>query len=175
MHNISMPVATAKWLIKNTGLTFTQIADFCNLHILEVQGLADDEVQTNIKPLSPIQRGLLTQEEIERCTNNSDATLELAEFNDVRRIIKPNKKYMSLAKRKDRQNGICWVLVNYPKIDPAKVIKLFKTTKAAINNVKNKIQTDVEIFPQNPVELNLCSEEDLREATLGQTASDETI
>lgn len=157
-----MPIATAKWLVKNTGLTFKQIANFCNLHILEVQGIADNEIQRHVKELNPVNRGLLTEEEIEKCNNNPNLDLKPNQFYDMRKIIKPPKKYVSLAVRRDKQNGICWVLVNYPNVDLIKLIKLFKTTKTAIKNIKDKFHNDIEIAPRNPIELNLCSEEQLK-------------
>lgn len=160
MTNISMPIATAKWLIKNTGLTFKQIADFCGIHILEVQGIADGEIHKQIKELNPIERNLVAQEEIDACTTDSTLTLQQSKLYIAKTNIKAAKKYLPLARRKDKQNAIVWVLINYPKIDIKKLAKLLSTNKTAIENIKNRIQT-ADFSPKSPAELNFCSDEDL--------------
>ncbi|MFO1130063.1 MAG: cell cycle transcriptional regulator TrcR [Rickettsiales bacterium] len=158
MNQILMPVATAKWLIQNTSLTFEQIANFCNIHELEVQAIADDEAGQNIKPLSPIG-SQLTQEEIDRCTKDSSLTLNKLSLYEGK--SKKGKKYVSALVRKEKAEGICWILRNYPDASEKKIIELFKTTKTAIQTMKNKIAISPDETFRSPVILGLCTKDEL--------------
>ena len=155
-----MPKGTALWLIRNTGLSFTQIADFCGLHVLEVQTLADDEA-ISISPFDPVSSGQLTAEEIERCEKNLTASLSIEKAPPLIKK-KGSKKYVPVARRSDRTNAISWIVKHYPKIPDQKIVKLLSTTLTMVQSIRNKTywnQTSLE--PQNPVSLYLCKEEEL--------------
>ena len=161
-----MPKATAVWLVENTILTFDQIADFCGLHPLEVQAIADDDVATGMQGLDPITHGELTQEEIDRCIKDPSAKLEMA----APRVNLPQKKkkrarYTPLSKRQDRPDAIAWLLKNYPELSDAQISKLIGTTKPTINAIREKTHwNSPNIKPQNPVSLGLCVSPDLEKA-----------
>lgn len=157
-----MPIATAVWLVDNTGLTFEQIAKFCSLHILEVKGIADGEVATSIAPSDPIINKQLTEENIKYCEANPDADLILGD-----EIIKLNQtrlsgvKFTPRALRNAKVSAILWVVKNYPDIPDSKIIKLLRSTKATINSIRNKTHRSyTNLSPQDPVLLGLCSQQD---------------
>jgi hypothetical protein len=161
-----MPKATAVWLVENTALTFEQIADFCGLHPLEVQAIADGEVATGMQGMDPVASGELTQEEIDRCVANPNAKLKPAKTT----IPKPKARakgarYTPVAKRQDRPDAIAWLLKNYPELSDAQISKLIGTTKPTINSVRERTHWNAQhIKPQNPVSLGLCSAADLEKA-----------
>ncbi len=157
-----MPKATAVWLIENTALTFEQIGDFCGIHELEVTALANGEIGTGIVGIDPIATGQLTLDEIKRCEKDENASLEL-----IIKFVEKKKpsKYTPVSKRQDRPNAIAWILKNHPEIEENIIKKLIGTTKATIDAIKNKTHKNTEeIKPHNPVNLGLCSEEDLQKA-----------
>lgn len=158
-----MPKATAVWLLDNTALTFKQIADFCGLHILEVETLANQEVAT-ILGLDPIMNGQLTQEEIDRCTDDSSAKLVLQK--DLSKDQKKNTgKYTPIARRQDKPNAISWLLKHYPNLRESHIVKLVGTTKPTIESIKQKTHWNIQnIKPHSPVLLGICTQADLDRA-----------
>lgn len=163
-----MPKATAVWLVENTALTFEQIADFCNLHPLEVQAIADGEVGSGIQGLDPVISGELTQEEIDRCVGNPDTRLVAAKSRVPEARAKPKgARYTPVSKRQDRPDAIAWLLKNYPELSDAQISRLIGTTKPTINSVRSKNHWNApNIKPQNPVSLGLCSTHDLEMAVI---------
>lgn len=158
-----MPKATAVWLVENTALTFEQIADFCNLHPLEVQAIADGEVGAGIQGLDPIISGELTLEEIDRCSGDPDARLAAARSRVPQaRVKQKGARYTPVSKRQDRPDAIAWILKNYPELGDAQISRLIGTTKPTISAVRNKTHWNASnIKPQNPVSLGLCTTRDL--------------
>ena len=163
-----MPKATAVWLVENTALTFEQIAEFCNLHPLEIQAIADGEVGIGIQGLDPIVNGELTQEEIDRCVSNPNGRLVQAKTRNPQPRAKPKgARYTPVSKRQDRPDAIAWLLKNYPELGDAQISRLIGTTKPTINSVRDKSHWNAQnIKPQNPVGLGLCSAQDLEKAVI---------
>ena len=161
-----MPKATAVWLIENTALTFGQIAGFCDLHILEVQSMADGELNIGMVGRNPITHGQLSQEEIDRCTADSGAELQL--FEPDMPLPKPRTKgprYTPVARRQDRPDAIAWLVRNQPDFSDSQISKLIGTTKPTINAIRERSHWNMpNIKPQNPVNLGLCSSDDLEKA-----------
>ncbi|MCE3255312.1 MAG: hypothetical protein K0R25_806 [Rickettsiaceae bacterium] len=157
-----MRKATAVWLVENTSLTFSQIADFCGLHELEVQGIADGDVASGIIGQSPITSGQLTREEISRCEKDSKATLSLKQ--SAAEIIKAssgkkNGKYTPIARRSDKPDGIFYLLKYYPEITNAKIKKLIGTTDKMIDSIRDKTHWNMKnLKPRDVVLLGLCSQ-----------------
>ena len=163
MTEVLMPKATAVWLVDNTMLTFDQIATFCNLHALEVQGIADGEVATGIKAVEPIATGQLTQDEIDRCANDAAQRLRRsdARLRETQRRSK-GPRYTPLSRRQDRPNAIAWLVRYHPELTDAQVSKLVGTTKQAIAAVRDRTHWNISnITPQDPVTLGLSSQVDL--------------
>ena len=158
-----MPKATAVWLIDNTVLTFEQIAEFCGLHALEVQALADGEVAPGMQGLDPITRGELTMDEIQRCQEDQAAKLKMNKaITKERKANTKGARYTPVSKRGDRPNAIAWLLKNYSELSDAQVSKLIGTTKPTINAIRDRSHWNTpNIKPQNPVGLGLCSGSDL--------------
>ena len=161
-----MPKATAVWLVENTALSFEQIADFCGLHSLEVQAIADDEVAIGMQGLDPISAGELTMEEIERCQSDPGSRLNPA----ADRTPVPKKKgarYTPVSKRQDRPDAIAWLIKNYPEMSDAQISKLIGTTKPTINSIRDRSHwNSPNIKAQNPVSLGLCAANDLEKAVV---------
>ena len=158
-----MPKATAVWLIENTSLTFKQIADFCGIHELEVQGIADGDVASNIIGRDPIISGQLTKENIEECEKDPTKKLELNEhISDEIEIKKTRKQttYVPLVKRSDKPDGIAYLLKYFPDITDQQIRKLVNTTTPMITSIRNKTRWNIkEIEPRDPVTLGLCSQQ----------------
>jgi hypothetical protein len=161
-----MPKATAVWLVENTALSFEQIADFCGLHALEVNAIADDEVVFGMQGMNPVSAGDLTLEEIERCQVDSLARLNPA----PRRAPVAKKKrarYTPVSKRQDRPDAIAWLLKNYPEISDAQISKLIGTTKPTITSIRDRSHWNTtNIKAQNPISLGLCSADDLEKIVI---------
>ncbi len=157
-----MPKATAVWLIEKTALTFTQVAEFCGMHPLEVQAIADGEVAQGIVGYDPVANHQVTAEDIARAEKNPDARLTvLSEKNPVTRRSK-GARYTPVAKRNDRPDAIAFVLRNYPQLSEVQVIKLLGTTKETIAKVRDRQHwNSANIKPRDPVILGLCSQTDL--------------
>ena len=162
-----MPKATAVWLIDNTALTFEQIADFCSLHILEVKGIADGDVDHGIRGADPIAAGQLTRLEIEDCQKDSKSKLKAIQKRDdlpevARRV---GKKYTPLSKRSDRPDSIFWLVRNHPELLDSQVGKLVGTTKSTIQSIRDRTHwNSSNLTPVDPVSVGLCSQIDLDKA-----------
>jgi len=159
-----MPKATAVWLVENTALTFKQIADFCGLHILEVQAIADEEVAVGMQGLDPIANGQLTKEEIARCEEDPSAKLQLVK-SDIPQPSARGKgpRYTPVAKRQDKPDAIAWLLRHYPELTDAQIGRLVGTTKPTINAVRDRSHwNSPNLKPRSPVELGICKHDDLR-------------
>ena len=161
-----MPKATAVWLVENSGLTFDQIAEFCGMHPLEVQGIADGEVAIGIVGIDPIAASQLTREEIARCEADPKARLVLLR-KDLPEIVQRPKgaRYTPVAKRQDKPSAIAWLLRHHPEINDAQVGRLLGTTKSTIQKVRDRSHWDMQnIKPTSPVMLGLCSQMALDDA-----------
>lgn len=161
-----MPKATAVWLVENTTLTFKQIADFCELHELEIQAIADGDVASNIIGISPVANNQLTLEEIARC--EADRKLSLVASPLERNVKAKNakaKKVLSPSQRSDKPSAVAWILKNCPEIMDSQICKLVGTTKPTIESIRNGSHKDmINIRAKNPVAVGLCSEKDLEAA-----------
>ncbi len=160
-----MPKATAVWLIDKTGLTFTQIAEFCGMHPLEVQAIADGEVGGGINGYDPVKNNQLTAEEIKRCEANPNAKLKLiASPNPVARRAK-GARYTPVAKRHDRPDAIAFILRQFPQLSETQIVRLLGTTKDTITKIRNREHwNSPNIKPRDPVILGLCTQTDLNAA-----------
>ena len=158
-----MPKATAVWLVENTALTFEQIANFCGMHMLEIQAIADGEVAIGMLGLDPIANGQLTQDELDRCGADPDAQLVQAiPTNPQPQAKSKGARYTPVSKRQDRPDAIAWLVKNYPELSDAQISKLIGTTKPTITAVRDKSHWNApNIKLQNPVNLGLCSGQDL--------------
>jgi hypothetical protein len=158
-----MPKATAVWLIDHTNLTFDQIAEFCGLHKLEVQAIADGEVAIGINGLDPIVNGQLTQEEIKRCEADPRARLKMVRT-DLPQPIARSKgpRYTPVSKRADKPDAIAYLIKNHPELLDAQVARLLGTTKDTIAKVRDRTHWNANnIKPHNPVLLGLTKQADL--------------
>ncbi|WP_343559268.1 DUF1013 domain-containing protein [Kiloniella sp. b19] len=159
-----MPKATAVWLVENTALTFDQIAEFCGLHPLEVQGIADGEVATGIRGMDPVANSQLTREEIERCEADSSKDLQLLRKDNLPAPSKRTKgpRYTPIAKRQDKPDGIAWLVRHHPELSDADITKLIGTTKKTIQAIRDRSHWNISnITPRDPVLLGLCRQSDL--------------
>ncbi|HEX7820993.1 MAG TPA: DUF1013 domain-containing protein [Sphingobium sp.] len=156
-----MPHATASWLVDNTALGFDQIAEFCGLHILEVQAIADDTAATKYTGRDPVRAHELTQDEIQRGEKNPDYRLKiLAGPEPVRRTKGP--RYTPVSKRQDKPDGIAWILRNHPEISDGAIGKLIGTTRTTIQALRERSHWNIaNIVPKDPVTLGLCSQREL--------------
>ncbi|MGH7069745.1 MAG: DUF1013 domain-containing protein [Acetobacteraceae bacterium] len=160
-----MPKATAVWLIEKTALTFVQIAEFCGMHPLEVQAIADGEVAQGIVGYDSIANAQLTAEEIRRCEADPNARLHLLAPTNPPPRRHSGAHYTPVAKRNDRPNAIAWLLRNHPHLTDAQIGKLLGTTKETIQKVRNRTHwNSANIKPGDPVFLGLCSQGDLNAA-----------
>ena len=161
-----MPKATAVWLVEHTSLTFDQIGEFCGLHVLEVQAIADGEVALQMQGLDPIANGQLTLEEIERVQKDPNARLEIAkEAHPVELVKHTGPRYTPIAKRQDKPDAISWLLKNHPELSDGQISKLVGTTKPTIQAVRERTHwNSPNIKPRHPVALGLCTMEMLEAA-----------
>ena len=174
-----MPKATAVWLVDNTALSFEQIAAFCSLHPLEVQGVADGDVANGIMGVNPIQNGQLTREEIEKAEGDPNYRLKISD--PKVRVAAPKRKgprYTPISRRNERPNAIKWLLRNHPEMKDAQLMRLVGTTKSTIDSVRDGTHwNNANITPMDPVTLGLCSQIDLdlevSRASKGTTSPDE--
>ncbi|WP_020594430.1 DUF1013 domain-containing protein [Kiloniella laminariae] len=159
-----MPKATAVWLVENTSLTFEQIAEFCHLHKLEVQGIADGEVAVGIRGMDPIANSQLTKAELERCEKDSTKSLRLFKQEDLPLPSKRTKgpRYTPIAKRQDKPDGIAWLVRHHPELTDNDISKLIGTTKKTIQALRDRSHWNMSnIRPRDPVLLGLCKQLDL--------------
>ena len=161
-----MPRATAVWLVENTTITFKQIADFCNLHELEVKGIADGDVAKGIKAYNPILAGQLTREEIESSSKDKNRPLNLAKkIINVQSKEKKRPKYTPISKRQNRPDTIYWLVKNYPNLSDGQISKIVGTTKNTISSIRGRTFWNFQnLAPKDPVALGLCSQSDLEKA-----------
>ena len=161
-----MPMATAVWLVENTTLTFKQIAEFCNLHEVEIQGIADGEVAKGIMAYNPIISGQLTREEIELSSNDENRPLQLNSTDiEISNTDKKVKKYIPLSKRQDKPDAALWLIKNHSKLKDSQIAKLVGITKNSVTSIRNKNYWNYNsLNPKDPVAMNLFSQKVLIEA-----------
>jgi uncharacterized protein len=171
--NVLMPKATAVWLIENTSLGFNQIAEFCGLHPLEVQGIANEDVAKGIRGVDPIAGGFLSREEIAKGEADETYTLQVVEQKriDLPQVKKRGARYTPIARRQDRPDAISWFLKNHPEVPDSKIVKLIGTTKATIDQVRNRTHwNSPQIKPVDPVTIGLCTQIEL-DAVVSEAAA----
>ena len=156
-----MPHATATWLVDNTALSFEQIAEFCGLHILEVQAMADDLAGSKYTGRDPVHSGELTQGEIELGQADASYSLKMHKAPvEVTRTKGP--RYTPVSKRQDKPDGIAWILRNHPEVSDAQIGKLIGTTRNTIAAIRDRSHWNIQnIQPKDPVTLGLCSQREL--------------
>jgi hypothetical protein len=156
-----MPHATAAWLVDNSSLSFSQIADFCGLHVLEVQAIADDTAATKLTGRDPIRSGELTHEEIEKGQKDQDYVLKMHKAPDpVTRTKGP--RYTPVSKRQDKPDGIAWIIRNHPEVSDGQISKLIGTTRTTIGAIRERTHWNMaNIQPKDPVTLGLTSQREL--------------
>ena len=161
-----MPMATAVWLVENTTLTFKQIADFCKLHEVEIQGIADGEVAKGIKAYNPIISGQLSREEIELSSNDENRPLQIKSSDiEISNNEKKIKKYIPLSKRQDKPDSALWLLKNHSVLKDSQIAKLVGITKNSVSSIRNKSYWNYNnLNAKDPVALNLFSQKELIEA-----------
>ncbi|NHN87621.1 DUF1013 domain-containing protein [Acetobacter conturbans] len=160
-----MPKATAVWLIEKTALTFSQVAEFCGMHPLEVQAIADGEVAQGIVGYDPVANHQVSAAEITRCEGDTNAKLKLLSSNNPVKRRAKGARYTPVARRNDRPDGIAFLLRNFPQIQDQQISKLLGTTKETIAKVRDRQHWNSQnIKPRDPVTLGLCSQMDLNAA-----------
>ncbi|MDC3373267.1 DUF1013 domain-containing protein [Candidatus Pelagibacter sp.] len=168
MSNVPlMPMATAVWLVENTTLTFKQIANFCNLHEVEIQGIADGEVAKGIKAYNPLISGQLSREEIDLSSKDENRPLQIKNTdieistNNEKKI----KRYVPLSKRQDKPDSALWLIRQHNMLKDSQIAKLVGITKNSVTSIRNKSYWNYNnLNPKDPVALNLFSQKDLIEA-----------
>src|SRR5690242_9352580 len=162
-NQLLMPKATAVWLVDNTALSFEQIAQFCNLHPLEVRAIADGESAQGIKGLDPIMNGQLSRDEIAAAEADPNRKLKLLEPKvRVPESKRKGPRYTPLSKRQDRPNAILWLVRNHPELKDAQISRLVGTTKSTIEQIRERTHWNASnLVPMDPVTLGLCSQIDL--------------
>jgi hypothetical protein len=160
-----MPKATAVWLVENTKISFKQIAAFCDLHELEVKGIADGDVAKGIKAYNPILAGQLTRESIEESSKDINKPLVLnKKILDIK-LEKKSKKYVPLSKREDRPQAVLWITKNYPQLSDGQIVKLVGSTKKTVDLIRNKrYWNSSNLSAKDPVASNLCTQIDMKNA-----------
>jgi len=167
MSNVPlMPMATAVWLVENTTLTFKQISNFCNLHEVEIQGIADGEVAKGIKGYNPIISGQLTREEIELSSKDKNRPLQIKSSDiEISNTEKRAKKYIPLSKRQDKPDSALWLIRQHNILKDSQIAKLVGITKNSVSSIRNKSYWNYNnLIPKDPVALNLFSQKNLIEA-----------
>ena len=176
MAKILMPKATAVWLLENTSLTFNQISDFCELHILEIESMANGEVVGKMPGINPINNKVLTIDEIKKCEKKSKLRLKL----NKSKLPKPKKmakgaKYTPISKRQERPSAIKWLLKEFPRITDNEICRLIRTTKNTVDSIRNKSHWNYEnIVAKDPLRLGFCGEKDLNKISNVHKKEDET-
>ncbi len=165
-----MPKATAIWLVENTALTFTQIAEFCGLHELEIQGIADGEVAVGMRGYDPIDNNQLTKEEIERCEKDQSASLNLIKSSIIEDLPprKKDTKYTPLSLRQEKPYAILWLIKRYPtELSSSQIARLTGSTKNTVEAIKNGTYREAVLETKSPMDVGLCSYKEL-ERTLNR-------
>ena len=156
-----MPKATAVWLVQNTTLSFKQIANFCNLHELEIKGIADGDVAKGIKAYNPILAGQLTREEIDVCSKDQNRELKINKNNEDVLVTTERKKskYTPLSKRKDRPDSILWLVKNFSQLTDGQIAKIVGSTKGTVSLIRKRTYWNLSsLTPKDPVILGLCTQ-----------------
>ena len=158
-----MPMATALWLVENTTLTFKQIAEFCKMHEVEVQGIADGEVGKGIVAYNPIMSGQLTRDEIELSSKDNNRSLKMKNDDvDIEFSEKKIKKYVPLSKRQDKPDAALWLLKQHSKLKDSQISKLIGITKNSVTSIRNKNYWNYNnLNAKDPVALGLFSQKEL--------------
>ena len=158
-----MPMATAVWLVENTTLTFKQIADFCKLHEVEIQGIADGEVAKGIKAYNPIISGQLSREEIELSSNDENRPLNIKSSDiEISNNEKKIKKYIPLSKRQDKPDSALWLIKQHNLLKDSQIAKLVGITKNSVTSIRNKSYWNYNsLNPKDPVAMSLFTQKDL--------------
>ena len=161
-----MPMATAVWLVENTTLTFKQIATFCGLHEVEVQGIADGEVAKGIKGYNPIISGQLSKEEIELSSKDENRPLQIKSSDiEISNEEKKTKKYIPISKRQDKPDSALWLIKHHTILKDSQIASLIGVTKNSVTSIRNKSYWNYNnLSPKDPVALNLFSQKELLEA-----------
>ena len=161
-----MPMATAVWLVENTTLTFKQIANFCDLHEVEIQGIADGEVAKGIKAYNPIISGQLSRDEIELSSKDENRALQIKSSDiEISNTEKKTKKYIPLSKRQDKPDSALWLIRQHNMLKDSQIAKLVGVTKNSVTSIRNKSYWNYNnLNPKDPVALNLFNQKDLVEA-----------
>lgn len=161
-----MPKATAVWLIENTALSFDQVADFCQLHSLEVQAIADGEVSIGMQGFDPIANGQLSRDEIDRCSQDPNSRLEIQKSELPKPTVKSKgPKYVPISKRGDKPDAIAWLVKHHPELKDSQINRLVGTTKETIKKVRDRTHwNSQQITARHPVLLGLCQQQDLDKA-----------
>ena len=161
-----MPKATAVWLVENTTLTFKQIANFCNLHELEIKGIADGDVAKGIKAYNPILAGQLSREEIDLCSKKSDRILSmLKKSEEVEVKERKRPKYTPLSKRQDRPDAILWLCKNAQELNDGQIAKLVGSTKGTVTLIRKRSYWNFSsLKARDPVTLALCTQDIFQKA-----------
>lgn len=162
-----MPMATAVWLVDNTSLSFRQIGEFCGLHELEVQGIADEQVAQNIVGLDPVVNGQLILDDIEKCQNDSSRSLKLIKDEIPAKIRSGGARYTPVSKRQDKPDAIAWLIKHHPELTNPQICRLVGTTKPTILAIRERSHWNMsEIKPVDPVLLGLCRQGELDAAVI---------
>jgi len=161
-----MPMATAVWLVENTTLTFKQIANFCNMHEVEIQGIADGEVAKGIKAYNPIIAGQLSREEIELSSKDGSRPLNITNTDvEISNDKKKIKKYIPLSKRQDKPDSALWLIKQHNILKDSQIAKLVGITKNSVTSIRNKSYWNFNnLNPKDPIALNLFTQKDLIDA-----------
>jgi len=161
-----MPMATAVWLVENTTLTFKQIANFCNMHEVEIQGIADGEVAKGIKAYNPIISGQLSRDEIELSSKDENRPLQIKSADiEISNTEQKIKKYVPLSKRQDKPDSALWLIKNHNILKDSQIARLVGITKNTVTSIRNKSYWNYNnLNSKDPVALNLFSQKDLIEA-----------
>ena len=161
-----MPMATAVWLVENTTLTFKQIASFCNMHEVEIQGIADGEVAKGIKAYNPIISGQLSRDEIELSSKDENRPLQIKSADiEISNTEQKIKKYVPLSKRQDKPDSALWLIKSHNILKDSQIARLVGITKNTVTSIRNKNYWNYNsLNPKDPVALNLFSQKDLVEA-----------
>jgi uncharacterized protein len=156
-----MPHATASWLVDNSSLTFQQIAEFCGLHILEVQAIADDMAATKLTGRDPLRSGELTMEEIERGQQDPSYRLQMHREPD-KAVRTKGPRYTPVSKRQDKPDGVAWLIRNHPDLSDGQIGKLIGTTRSTIQAIRERNHWNIaNIQPKDPVTLGLTTQREL--------------
>ncbi len=161
-----MPMATAVWLVENTTLTFKQIAEFCNLHEVEVQGIADGEVAKGIVGYNPIISGQLTNDEIKLSSEDNNRPLNIINKDiEIKNTQNKIKKYVPLSKRQDKPDSALWLIKNHTMLKDSQIAKLVGVTKNSVTSIRNKSYWNYNnLNAKDPVAMGLFAQKDLSSA-----------